>query len=94
VAEAENLGLGEREAISLAKELSADYVLIDERLAREVAFRSGLAVIGTVGVLEHAAERDLIDLRACFDRLRRTNFRCEAGLFDAALARIQERKSS
>ena len=43
-----SLGLGEREAIALAKELNAVEVLIDERLARDVAIQSGVAVTGTV----------------------------------------------
>jgi hypothetical protein len=86
-----NLGPGEREAIALARELNAE-LLIDDRLAREIAAQSGLAVIGTIGVLEEAAHRDLLDLAATFDKLRQTNFHCEEGLFQAALARHARRK--
>jgi predicted nucleic acid-binding protein len=35
----------------LAKELSADYLLIDETLGRQVAVREGVKVIGLLGVL-------------------------------------------
>jgi predicted nucleic acid-binding protein len=87
-----NLGLGEREAIALAKELNAVGVLIDERLARDVAIQNGIAVTGTVGVLEEAALRNLIDLASTLEMLRRTNFRFEEEMFQSALARVAQRK--
>src|SRR5690349_17648045 len=37
---------GEAEAIELAKELRADWLLIDERKGRRVAMQEGVAVIG------------------------------------------------
>lgn len=43
------LGAGELSAIALARELSADLVLIDDRRARRHAVDQGLAVIGCVG---------------------------------------------
>jgi len=45
------LDLGEAEAIILAKEIGADYLLIDETLGRQVAIREGVKVIGLLGVL-------------------------------------------
>jgi len=87
-----NLGLGEREAIALAKELNAVELLIDEQLAREFAVQSGLAVTGTVGVLEEAASRNLLDLPLALEKLRRTNFRFEEAMFQSALARLAQRK--
>ncbi len=48
--------LGEAEAIILAKELSADYLLIDETLGRQVAVREGVKVIGLLGVLLEGKE--------------------------------------
>ena len=67
---------------------------MDERLAREVAIQSGLAVTGTIGVLEEAASRDLLDLHTTLERLRRTNFRFEEVLFHAALTRDARRKQA
>ena len=49
------LDAGEAAAISLATELHADQVIIDEAPGRKVAVERNLKVIGTVGVLELAA---------------------------------------
>ena len=50
--------MGEAHAISLALELEADRILIDERKGRGVATRKGLQVIGTLAVLAAASEQD------------------------------------
>src|SRR5437899_1530997 len=71
----ELLGVGERQAICLAQELNADAIIIDEERGRKEAKRRGLAVIGILGVLRDASERELIDLRSAIERLRQTNFR-------------------
>ena len=42
---------GEAEAIILAKELRADFVLMDEKIGRVVAAEEGVAVVGLLGVL-------------------------------------------
>jgi predicted nucleic acid-binding protein len=54
------LDLGEAEAIVLAKEISADYLLIDETLGRQVAVREWVKVIGLLGVLLEAKDRGYI----------------------------------
>lgn len=63
------LGLGEVQAISLAQELSADIVLIDERKATREAQRRGLTVTGTLGVRLTASRRGLVDLPTALDAL-------------------------
>src|SRR6266850_3697141 len=68
------LHAGERDAISLALQLKADALIIDERRGRQEAEKRGLRVIGTLGVLVVAHERGLVDLTAAIDRLRQTTF--------------------
>jgi predicted nucleic acid-binding protein len=81
------LDSGETEAISLACELHADALLIDERKGSTIARQKGLFVAGTLGVLEIAAERELISLPDAITALRRTSFRVSQTLLDEALAR-------
>ncbi len=52
---------GELEAIILAKELAADYVVLDDLLARRKAQQLGLQVIGTVGLLLWMEKKQLLD---------------------------------
>ncbi len=85
---------GELEAICLAKEIKAAAVLIDDRAGRTAAIHCGLAVIGTVGLLEQAAARGLLDLAQAMERLRRTNARLDPRLIQAALERNKARNQS
>lgn len=67
---AENVDRGEAEAIALAQEVKADYLLIDERKGRRLAQRQGLRVIGIVGVVLIAKRRRLISsARALIDQM-------------------------
>jgi predicted nucleic acid-binding protein len=86
------LGRGEAEAISLAQEVRADAVLIDERKASAAARKLGLFVTGTMGVLEVAAEQGLIELPNAIADLRKTTFRCSEQLFEEVLKRDAERR--
>lgn len=83
-----HLDPGERSAISLFLDSGADALLIDDLDGRREAVRRRIFIIGTLGVLERAAERDLVDLRSVADRLMRsTDFRIDPRLIEAALAR-------
>lgn len=56
------LDIGEASVIQLAREIKADYVLIDERKARKVARNIyGLRVIGTARILIEAKKKEMID---------------------------------
>lgn len=88
----QRLGEGESEAIVLAEQLQPDALIIDDRYGRQEAARRGLPVIGTLGVLNDAAERGLIDLSEAFRRLRQTNFRASAELYQQLLDRDAKRK--
>jgi predicted nucleic acid-binding protein len=81
----QDLDEGEKAAITLAISLGADLVLMDERRGSAIARSKGLAVTGTIGVLDLASKRGLIDLREAFDRLRLTTFRCPADVMEQLL---------
>jgi predicted nucleic acid-binding protein len=84
------LGAGERAAIALAMSPHADLILMDNRRGVAAALDHGLVPIGTIGLLDRAARRQLIDLSAAVERLKVTNFRHRPELLDALLARHQE----
>lgn len=81
------------QAIALAQELHAKELLMDERAARRVASLQGLVVTGTVGILEKADERGLLNLPEALQRLARTNFRITPEVFRDALQRHAARQS-
>jgi predicted nucleic acid-binding protein len=81
-----NLDAGEQAAIALAVAISADLVLMDDRAGVAAAREKGLRVTGTLGVLDLAARRGLIDLAAAFAQLKTTGFYYRQGLLDALLA--------
>ncbi len=63
---------GEAEALALALELEADWILLDERAARRLAASLGLRHTGLLGALAKAKERSLIPaVRPLMDALRR-----------------------
>jgi predicted nucleic acid-binding protein len=90
-----HLDRGERDALLLAIETKADLVLMDERDGVEEAARLGLRVTGTLGVLDQAATKELIDLPSALNRLRATNFRVSPVLLEGLLAdhALRRRKS-
>jgi predicted nucleic acid-binding protein len=81
-----SIGLGELEAISLAIELKADLLLVDDRKARHVALSRGIHVTGTLGLLELAAVRGLLDLPTVVAELRKTDFRIADELIEESLS--------
>ncbi len=85
------LGPGEREAIALALEIKADLLLIDETQGRKTAVQNGVAVKGTLGLLEEAALRHLVDFPQALAKLRTTTIFLSEEIIQNALKRYQER---
>ena len=72
----DELDRGEAETIVLARELSADWVLMDEKKGRRKLEQLGLKKIGTLGVLLKAKRLGLLStLRPDIEQLRRQGFR-------------------
>lgn len=76
---------GEREAICLAQDLSADLILLDEKSARSVASERSLRVAGLLGILDMAATRNMLNLKEAVQKLTRTNFRISPHLLSTLL---------
>lgn len=82
-----DLELGEREAIAFATAVRADALLVDDLKARRYATSRGVAVVGTVGVLDEAARQGLCDITAVLDALNDTSFRIAPSLRAEVLRR-------
>jgi hypothetical protein len=62
---------GEAEAIALATDVNADFVLIDEQEGRQLASKTGLAVTGVLGILLRAKSAgEIPSVRREMDLLR------------------------
>src|SRR5205814_9133208 len=86
-----HLDAGEREAISLASELQAILLLMDERDGVTIARHRGLKVVGTLAALDLAAAMDSLICNHV-DRLRATTFRSPVRLMVSMLEQDAERK--
>ena len=83
------LALGEAEVLALAIEENADYVVIDDKMARVRARNMGLKVIGTLRILRMIFDAKLIDknefLRA-LEMLKNIGFR----ISDKIIERVKQ----
>jgi predicted nucleic acid-binding protein len=86
---------GERDAITLAENLRADLLLMDDLGGRQEAMRRNLKVTGTLTVLYLAAGRGLVeDFPATLQQLLQTGFRASPEIVQHFLDRHAERKKS
>ena len=91
----EKLGDGEREAIALALERGPDVLLLmDETKGRREAEKRQLRFMGTLGILDLGAARELIDLPSAIEKLRQTNFFVTPVLLRGLLEADAQRKKS
>ena len=87
----DELDLGEAETIVLARELAADWVLMDEKKGRRKLTQLGLQKIGTIGILLKAKQVGLItELRPELDLLRQRGFGVSQGVIEAVLRQANE----
>ena len=81
------LGAGESEAISLALEIGAQRVILDDRPARRLAQALHLPIIGTLGILLAAKRHHLLPaVQPSLDALLRYDFRIAPDLYRQILS--------
>lgn len=86
-----NLGLGESEAITLALELAARRLILDDRPARRLAQALHIPIIGTLGILIAARRKELIPAVGSYlDTLLDHDFRISRRLYQQVLADANE----
>lgn len=87
----DELDLGEAETIILAREMEADWVLMDEKKGRRKLDQLGLNKIGTLGILLKAKEAGYINtLRNDLEILREKGFSISQTVIDAVLEQANE----
>ena len=85
------LDRGELEAISIAIELEADLLIIDEKLGRIVAKTIGFDITGLVGILITAKNKNLIlSVKKALDELILLGCRISNTLYNIALKSCNE----
>ncbi|BAY75894.1 hypothetical protein NIES25_23430 [Nostoc linckia NIES-25] len=86
------LGIGEQEAISLAVQLNAALIILDDMDARQAAIAHGLNITGLLGVLYRAGTQDIIDFPDAISRLQLTTFRASSNLIQSFLERYYQER--
>jgi predicted nucleic acid-binding protein len=86
-----SLGPGESEALALALEANARWVIVDDLPARRLGQALGLPVIGTLGILLASKRRGLLPaVQPSLDALIRAGFHIAPQLYDQVLATAGE----
>jgi predicted nucleic acid-binding protein len=91
---AAELGAGESEAISLALQVQADLLLIDERFGRQEAEARHIEVAGTLAVFLQAGLRGRLDFPEVMKHLRQTGFRVSQSIEVSMLARYEQARKT
>ena len=83
---------GEAEAIILAQELKANFLIIDERKGRKIAETRGITITGLLGVLIRAKKKEIVPkLKPLLDKLINLGgFRISKILYQKILEEVGE----
>jgi len=87
----DELDAGEAETIVLAKEVEADWVLMDEKKGRRKLKQLGLHTMGTLGILLRAKQSGLLlEIRPSIERLHRQGFSLGKTVIESVLRQAGE----
>lgn len=83
-----NLGAGELATIILAREIQADFALMDERRARNLALSEGVNVLGSIGIIELGYQKgEVSELRHIYHKLLSSGAYINSKLLNHSLAK-------
>ncbi len=85
----EVLDAGEKAAIILAERRGANLVIVDDGLGRKIARSRGLRVTGLLGVLNDAAQQNLVNFTDAISRLQQTTFFASEKLIQSLLKQYE-----
>lgn len=87
----DELDLGEAETIVLAREIGADWVLMDERKGRRKLAQMEMPKVGTVGILLKAKQIGILStIRPELEKLRHQGFSISQAVIEAVLRQAGE----
>ncbi len=88
----DDLDRGEAEVIVLAREINADWALMDEKKGRRKLAQLGMRKIGTIGILLSAKEAGLIEsVGSEIERLKEKGFSISQQVVERVLQQANER---
>lgn len=86
------IGRGEAEVLMLGRELSAEWLIIDDERARVAATSAGFQIIGLAGILLLAKQLKLIpSTKLLLDELKDKNFRLSDKIYKEVLKKAGEK---
>ena len=87
----DELDLGEAETIVLAREINADWVIMDEKKGRQKLTQMGFNKIGTLGVLIQAKEIGLLSsIKPELEKLQKNGFSLSQTVIESVLIQAGE----
>jgi hypothetical protein len=89
----ERMGLGEKQALMLCKQLNADIFIVDDKEARRVARILKVKPVGTLGVLINARKNGLIsaeEAEQTLDQLVKAGFRIDPVIYSIAIKKFRQ----
>lgn len=87
------IGLGEKQALKLCKQLNADIFIVDDKEARRVSRILKIKPVGTCGILIQAHRKGLISTKATdqiLDDLIKAKFRIDLAVYRSVIRELRQ----